>query len=78
MKPQQILHRNAGARRSLTAANGSVVTLYDGHKAHLDTDRRWQTCCETHGILVAHTTLAIANRHLPHPEEWCEECREVK
>ena len=58
---------------------GLRVGIYDGEAAGMDTDAgRWQTVCETHGTVIAHTTLALARSHLSDPLGWCEECREAK
>jgi len=76
--PKEILRDNAGAMVSRTCrATKTVVTLYDGEQAGMDTDNgtmRWQTVCEPHGTIIAHATRAVAESHLSHPDEWCEVC----
>lgn len=80
--PREILARNAGARVSRRCrATGTVVTLYDGDAAGMDTEggpdgekMRWQTVCEEHGTVICHRTFEVALSHLSHPDEWCEEC----
>ena len=37
---------------------------------------RWVTLCG-HGNFVQHETRELARDFLPHPEEWCEECRAI-
>jgi hypothetical protein len=67
----------AGLRRWVDTQplNGGHVGVYDGREAGLDTDGgRWQTVCEPHGGIISHATLALANEHAPHPDEWCEYC----
>lgn len=75
--PKVILRDNAGALLSRRCrSTGTVVTLYDGEPAHLDTEGgRWQTVCEDHGTIVAHRTRRLAELWLSHPEEWCDECQ---
>lgn len=77
--PEEILATCAGAKLSRRAQKtGTVVTLYDGVEADLDTEGgRWQTVCEDHGWIVSHSTRKLAASHLSHPEEWCEECQAV-
>lgn len=76
--PADILSRNVGARYCARArSTGTLITVYDGKKANLDTEGgRWQTVCEEHGFVVAHRTLDIARSWMPVPEDWCEGCRE--
>ena len=74
--PKQILALNAGALISRKCREtGTIVTLYDGILADLDTEGgRWQTVCETHGTVVAHNNRTNATNFLSHPKEWCEVC----
>lgn len=66
----------AGYRAHTRArSTGTVAVLLDGIAAQLDTDGgRWQTICDEHDIVIAHTRQADARAFLHHPEEWCEEC----
>jgi hypothetical protein len=68
---------HAGKReRRRCRATGTIVALYDGAQADMDTEGgRWQTVCEDHGTVVSHRTKALAASHLSHPDEWCEECQ---
>jgi hypothetical protein len=64
----------AGLRRRVKT-EGTVVGVYDGHAAALDTDSgRWQTVCERHGEVCSHTTLTRALAFARVPTEWCEHC----
>jgi len=57
-------------------STGTTVSLYDGEPAGLDTEGgRYQTLCEDHSTVVAHTTLRAARSWLPAPEEWCDACQ---
>ena len=69
------LRENAGylaARRN--AVTGAVYVLYDGGLAAMDTtDGRWQTVCETHSVIMSHSSQKMARWHLP-TGDWCSEC----
>lgn len=66
----------AGCRQLRRArSTGTLVGVYDGEEAGLDTDGgRWSTVCEDHGTIIAHDTLTLARYHSSAPEGWCEEC----
>lgn len=61
-------------------STGTLVGVYHGEQSGMETDpaEPWLTVCEAHSSLVAHPTLALAKRHAPFPESWCEECAERK
>ena len=61
-------------------ATGRLVGLYQSHQAGMESDPAlpWSTVCEVHGILVCHSTLALARAHLSDPAGWCELCRHGK
>lgn len=58
-------------------ATGRLVGLYQSHQAGMESDPAlpWATVCETHGVLVCHSTLILAGSHLSDPQGWCEQCR---
>ena len=71
----------AGYRAHTRArTTGTLVVLYDGEPAGLDTDGgRWSTVCEgfdgeTHGGVTNHPLQADARYWLHHPEDWCPYC----
>ena len=47
----------------------------DGNVTAWDEGDRWATACTDHGVFVTHSTLRLARRHAPVPEEWCDDCR---
>jgi hypothetical protein len=58
-------------------STGTLVGVYDGEQAGLDTDdgaSPWSTVCEEHSTCVSHRTLALARDHAAAPEGWCEDC----
>lgn len=63
-------------------STGTIVGLYRGEEAELDTDEGrspWATVCEgpdgeSHGGIVIHGTRALAEGWLSHPEDWCPTC----
>lgn len=64
-------------RRRVARATGTLVALYDGEQAGMDTFAgRWQTVCEDHGAVISHRTRRIAEAWLSHPDEWCDVCKE--
>ena len=71
---------NAGLRQwtQHNRSTGATIAVYDGIAAGMDTDAgRWQTVCETHGAIVSHQTLSLADDHSAVPDEWCESCAEI-
>ncbi len=58
-------------------STGTFVGLYKSSEAGMEEDPElpWTTVCEEHSTLVCHRTRALAASHLPHPEEWCEDCQ---
>jgi hypothetical protein len=62
-------------RRSRTTQ--TMVGVYVSEQAGLEQGRdvRWTTVCETHGMLVSHSTRADAMHHAADPSGWCDECR---
>lgn len=75
-RTKRIQPNHAGLRYWARArSTGTHVGIYDGIAAGMDTDAgRWQTVCHEHGWIISHETLALARRHAPCPEEWCEVC----
>lgn len=67
-------------------STGTVVGLYRGKEAGLDTDggrAPWATICEgpdgeSHGGVVSHETRALAEGWLSNPDVWCPHCLERK
>lgn len=58
---------------------GTEVNLFHAQESGIESDPeagRWVTVCEPHGGCVLHKTRELAREALPHPEMWCEECRE--
>lgn len=63
-------------------STGTLVALYRGEEAGLDTDEGespWSTVCEgpdgkSHGAVLIHGTRRAASEWLSHPEEWCPTC----
>lgn len=56
---------------------GTIISIYDAEHGDSDLDSeggRWVTLCETHGMLVNHTNLRLAQEFVHAPWEWCEEC----
>jgi len=57
----------------------TIVGLYKSREADMDDDEGelpYTTFCEEHNTLVSHATRKIAEGHLSHPEQWCEDCQE--
>jgi len=69
----------AGFRRlSVVKETGTVSVLYEANEAGLDpAGGRWATVCEDHGAICNHPTRRLADRHLPYPDGWCEDCRDI-
>ena len=52
----------------------ALLSIYQGEQAGVDTSAGlWQTVCEKHHSMRAHTTLRLAFEHLSYPS-WCEAC----
>jgi hypothetical protein len=58
-------------------SNGRVVGMYRAQAAGIDADAPWALICEDHGSILTTDTRAIAVSYQPHPEEWCDDCREA-
>ncbi len=81
ISPAQIMRFHAGAVKSMISpSTKTVVTLYDGREAQIGSgdSNRWHVVCEDHGSVSSYARVADARRHLPHPEQWCETCREAR
>lgn len=64
--------------RSRARSTSTLVSLYDGLAAGLDTDggtNPWTTMCEDHRGLVTHATRKLAQSWMPLPRVWCEGCQ---
>jgi hypothetical protein len=74
--PLEILRDNAGARESRrNAQTGTVVTLYDGREAGMDTSSgRWYVFCEDHGQMLNGEVQATVRSMMTCPLDWCESC----
>lgn len=58
-------------------STGTLVGLYRADLAGMDqSGGLWVTLCEEHGCLCNHETRPLADRHLPYPRNWCEQCSE--
>lgn len=56
-------------------STGTLVGLYHGEQAELDTDGgAWSTVCEVHSTVISHETRKMAESHLSSPQDWCEDC----
>lgn len=66
-------------QRTRARSTGTEVGLYASAQAEMETDPElpWCTVCEEHGSIVCQETLYSAQRSAPHPEEWCDECRDA-
>jgi len=76
MDPRQ----NAGYRYHRTnPLTGEPVAVYLAAAQRLEWDKesKWIAVCESHGSLVATSTLALAKSASKEPEEWCDECRDA-
>lgn len=63
--------------RTRARSTRTIVGLYDGEKAGLDTGGgRWTLICETHGEAVAFGSRRIGSTFMSVPEEWCSICRD--
>lgn len=63
--------------RRMCRQTRSLVALYDGHLAAMDTSAgRWQTVCEAHGSVCSHTSQARARAWMADPVTWCDACKE--
>jgi hypothetical protein len=73
---EQERNTRAGCRQLRRArSTGTLVGVYDGGPAGLDTDGgRWHTICDEHGFVCSHDTLETARAFAASPEEWCEPC----
>lgn len=63
-----------------TTRKGTQVGLYRSREAGMESDPEYpySTVCEAHNTLVCHSTRKAAEQSLPHPEMWCDECREAQ
>lgn len=68
----------AGYRHAaVTRTTGTLVVLLAADEAGIDpTDGKWVTVCHDHGSTVSHQAQKPAQRHLHHPENWCDGCRD--
>lgn len=57
-------------------STGTLVGVYHGPQASIEVapEQPWVSVCEEHGVLAAHSTLALAKYHAADPAGWCEEC----
>jgi hypothetical protein len=54
-------------------STGTLVTVKRADVAD-DPAGSWETVCEAHSTVCAHSTLTLARYHAPAPEGWCEVC----
>lgn len=71
--------RRAGCVLLRRARGATLVGLYRSDDAGMESDPTypWSTVCEEHGSIVCHETRAQAVAALPHPDDWCDDCRDV-
>lgn len=72
-----------GDRLECGAHGPATIAKCDADPTYADGYRRTDTVlelgvamCEDHGNLVNHETRKVALSHAPHPDNWCEECRQ--
>ena len=78
-KKEYGLHGIAGlVQKTRARSTGTEVGLYAADQAGMESDSAtpWCTVCEEHGSIVCQETLYSAQRSAPHPEEWCDDCRD--
>lgn len=58
---------------------GILVGLYRSDDAGMESDPAtpWSTVCEAHGAIVCHASRRDAAASLPHPDGWCDDCRDA-
>jgi hypothetical protein len=67
----------AGCVEQRKRKNGALVGVYNNAQAGLDDsggELPWSSVCETHGNIIAHPSLKLAQFHAVTPEEWCDGC----
>ena len=65
-------------RTTRSRETGTEVTTAHAEDLGLDPcggTCRWYNCCEAHGSIVGHSSLALARSFAAVPTEWCEHCR---
>ena len=70
----------AGYRAHTKArSTGVIVILVDAESQGINVEDggKWALICDDHGSLLQDDKQSNLRGWLAHPEDWCEECREI-